>query len=270
MTPRFYCSEPLQLGANVALDEASNHHALKVLRLPDQGQVVLFNGDGHAYSGQLLVVGKRASVLIHQKSPADPVFEFERILVQGISTSEKMAWTIEKAVELGVDTIVPLLSRRSKIKLNADQTAGKSNRWLDLIKAACAQCGRNTVPGLVAPSTLESLFLGPVFSQGATKLMLHPQSCATLLQSLPTPRSIKPEGIKSGCIKPEGLINQATRHQIVLFCGPESGFDDSEIDFLSRSGATGISLGWRILRTETAALAALAFIEATYSSAGAP
>lgn len=252
MTPRFFCSGPLQLGAIVALDEASNHHALKVLRLQDQAPVVLFNGDGHAYGGQLAVSGKRAGALIHQKSLPDPTFEFERILVQGISTSEKMAWTIEKAVELGVDTIIPLLSHRSKVKLSADTAAGKANRWSDLIKAACAQSGRNTVPVLGTPCTLESLISGAIFSSDATKLMLQPDSAMTLLEALP--KSLAP--------KFKDLSLATARHQIILFCGPESGFDESETQLLLRSGALGINLGWRVLRTETAGLAALACIEA--------
>ena len=246
----------MQLGANVALDEASNHHALKVLRLQDQSPVVLFNGDGHAYSGALAVSGKRATALIHQKSPADPVFGFERVLVQGISTSEKMAWTIEKAVELGVDTIVPLLSRRSKVRLDADQIAGKSNRWLDLIKAASAQCGRNTVPRLVAPCTLELLLLGSLIEPNATKIMLQPDSAANLLKSLPKPLDAKSQG----------LAVLTGRHQIVLFCGPESGFDEGETDLLERGGAQRVNLGWRVLRTETAGLAALASIDAFYGA----
>ena len=257
MTPRFFCSGPLQLGAIVALDEASNHHALKVLRLQDHALIVLFNGDGHAYSGQLAVSGKRASAWIHQKSLPDPTFEFERILVQGISTSEKMAWTIEKAVELGVDTIVPLLSHRSKVKLSADNAAGKANRWSDLIKAACAQSGRNTVPVLAAPSTLESLISGSFFSADATKLMLQPDSSMTLLEGLP----------KSASPKIKDWDTASARRQIVLLCGPESGFDEGETQLLLRSGALGINLGWRVLRTETAGLAALACIEAVYASA---
>ena len=257
MTPRFYCSQALQLGAIVALDDASNHHALKVLRLQDQNSIVLFNGDGHAYGGTLEVSGKRANALIQQKSPPDPIFDFERILVQAISTSEKMAWTIEKAVELGVDTIVPLLSHRSKVKLDAQRSAGKANRWLDLIKAACAQCGRNTVPKLVAPTTLESLLLGPLIRPQATKLMLQPGSKATMLKSLP----------KLEALNAKNLIDESSRHQIALFCGPESGFDQDESDLLNRSGTEGINLGWRVLRTETAGLAALACIEAFYAAA---
>ena len=245
MTPRFYCSTALELGAIVTLDEASNHHALKVLRLQDGAAVELFNGDGHAYRATLLVLGKRAQVRIEHVAPRDPPSLFERILVQGISTSEKMAWTIEKAVELGVDKIIPLQSHRSKVKLDAQRAATKATRWQDLIHSACAQCGRNTVPELLAAIDLESLLASGTIHSAATKLMLQPGSSESLLTSLPQ--------------------HATDNRQIVLFCGPESGFDESEIALLRQSGAQGIHLGWRILRTETAGIAALAIIDAAYA-----
>ena len=249
MTPRFYCSAALTLGAIVALDEASNHHALKVLRLQTGSLVELFNGDGHAYLATLTAAGKRAVVTVEHVSQRDRIAAFERILVQGISTSEKMAWTIEKAVELGVDKIIPLQSHRSKVKLDADRAAGKANRWLDLIKSACAQCGRNTVPEIFAAMPLTTLLSGSILRVDATKLMLQPASDKPLLAALPK------------------ASNDSDRRQIVLFCGPESGFDESEVASLQRCGAESIHLGWRILRTETAGLAALASIDAAYEAA---
>ncbi len=257
MTPRFFVDQALDvaLTANspIMLPEAATHHALRVLRMGTGESLALFNGNGRPYQAKLEVHGKKALAHILEQGQADPVRAVKLRLTQCLSASEKMDWTLEKATELGVDEIVVVASERSKVRLDADRTEKKLERWRDLILAACGQCGRNTIPSLTAASNLtktlgRDLEVDPHTTTNANPALLFtPGEYPTLSRQL---RSVA----ASSDLK---LIN--------LIIGPESGFSPPEIETAIAAGARPTSLGWRVLRTETAGPAVMAVADAWFS-----
>jgi 16S rRNA (uracil1498-N3)-methyltransferase len=236
MTPRFYQPDKLEPGQSVALTTNASFHAQKVLRLSDASAVVLFNGDGHPYASQLQIEGKRVSARVLEQGARDPVSSFRFVLGQALLSNDKMAWVIEKAAELGVDEIVPLATHSAKVKLDEQRGQAKQERWQELVQSACAQSGRNTVPTVQLPMSLGQ-FLTPRVNE--TVILFEPgehTGFSSLLKSLPADK----------------------HHTVRLVIGPESGFIQAEVDFARKSGALVASLGWRVLRTETAGLAVLA------------
>ncbi len=244
MPPRFFIEQELSVTSVVALPAGAQHHALKVLRLSHGEPIGLFNGDGYAYGATIQVQGKQASAQILSQSAQDQTNPFKLVLMQSLCTAEKMDWAIEKAVELGVDAIEPIVAARSKIRLETDRAQQKLLRWKDLIISACAQCGRNTVPAIELPKSLVNLDLKHLDVNKNLILLLDTLEHPPLLAKVSQLRSVTPI------------------ETIRLVIGPESGFTDQERQSLAAQGAISVSLGWRILRTETAGLAALAAIQA--------
>lgn len=249
MTPRFFVDQPLDvaLSANspITLPDTASHHALRVLRLEDGDALILFNGDGYPYEARLAVNGKKALANLVSTRPRDPQRAVKLTLVQCLSTAEKMDWTLEKATELGVDKIVVVQSERSKVRLDGDRVEKKLERWQDLIHAACGQCGRNTVPTLNYAVTF-------AHSLSAASLQEFDETFIFTVGEHPL------------------LVNQMREVQpactsIRLVVGPESGFSDKELEVALKLGARPTSLGWRVLRTETAGPAVLAITEAWLS-----
>jgi 16S rRNA (uracil1498-N3)-methyltransferase len=253
MTPRFFVDQPLDvaLSANsaISLPETATHHALRVLRLVDGDSLVLFNGNGVPYEARLEVNGKKALAYILSAGPKDPQRSVHLKLVQCLSTAEKMDWTLEKVTELGADEIVVVQSERSKVRLEGDRVEKKLERWRELIIAACGQCGRNTIPKLNYSVTLkQSLETATSDTQEETFVFTlgdHPELVKQLRE------------IKAGC------------QSIRLIVGPESGFSEKELELALKQGAHPTSLGWRILRTETAGPTVLAITEAWLSDRAA-
>ena len=164
------------------------------------------------------------------------------VLAQGISAAEKMDWTIEKAVELGVASIAPLQCARSVVRLDEARAERRMQHWRRLIAAACAQCGRNRIASLHPPSRFEEWIVQSSGSSGAD-LRIHLDPAAEV--SLPT--------VLSGFPQPAG--------RLLLACGPEGGFDPGERALLAQHGWKAVRLGPRVLRTETAAMTAVAMIQ---------
>jgi 16S rRNA (uracil1498-N3)-methyltransferase len=244
MPPRFYIEQELTVTSLVSLPAGAQHHALKVLRLNDGEPIGLFNGDGYAYAATIHIQGKQASAHILTRSVQDQPNPIKLILMQSLCTAEKMDWAIEKAVELGADGIEPIVAARSKIKLEADRAQQKLLRWKELIVAACAQCGRNTVPTIELPKGLSTLDLKHLDLNKNLILLMDTLEHPPLLAMLSQKRAVSPV------------------ETVRLVIGPESGFTDQERHSFAAQGAISVSLGWRILRTETAGLAALAAIQA--------
>ncbi len=229
-----------ELGARsiIELPEAAAHHAARVLRLADGDTVVLFDGRGGEYEARLVIPG-RGRVSAETGERRDPAREspLQVTLVQAISSSDKMDFTIQKAVELGVAAIQPVFSSKSLVRLSGEREAKKLTHWRRIVIAACEQCGRNRLPEVREATSVDACSRHP--DQAALRLLLSPVGTTGL-------KDVKPE------------VGQA----IALAAGPEAGFSDDEEQVLQRAGFVPLRLGPRTLRTETAALAALAALNA--------
>ncbi len=238
--PRFYCDIPLQTGALVALPDAVARHALGALRLRDGAEVTLFNGDGAEYTGRLTRQQRGATV--HLATRATPTREspLRVVLAQGLSAGDRMDLTLQKAVELGVAAIQPLAMRRSVVRLAGDKTDKRLQHWRGVVIAACEQCGRNAPPPVAPLADFATWLPRLPDAEGRSGLLLDPTATSTLADLTP----------------PTG--------ELLLLAGPEGGFDPAERTAAVRAGWQAVRLGPRVLRTETAALAALAAMQALW------
>ena len=248
--PRFYCptgsSSALLTGARIDLPENAARHAARVLRLRVGDGLVLFDGSGGEYSAGIVAVERdRVSVEVQQWHDSECEAPIRLTLVQALQSGEKMDVTVQKAVELGVVRIVPVASRRSVVKLEGERALKRLDHWRGVAASACEQCGRNRVPDVNALEGLDRWLDRPVVGD-VLRLMLVPGSQRTLGQLAPPP--------------PGG--------QVELLIGAEGGLAPDEIDRAERAGYMGVRLGPRILRTETAGLAALAAIQCLWGDFG--
>ena len=234
---RFYSSEHLATGALISLSVTAATHATRALRLNIGDKLTLFNGDGFDYSCELISVKKNeviAKVLISQAINSESPLKIT--LLQGISSGDRMDYTIQKAVELGVSAIQPIVTERSVVKLSAERAEKRLEHWQNIVHSACEQSGRAFVPLVFAPITL-SLWLANHAQQSATRILLNPVG-AIQLAKIPKPAST-----------------------IQLLIGAEGGLSQHEIDAAISQGFQSTVLGPRILRTETAALTAIASMQ---------
>lgn len=237
--PRFYCIEPLEIGLQVRLSESITRH-IQVLRLNVSDTITLFNGLGGEFSASLIEVGKNLAVVeIKAFFARELEPDHALTLAQGLPEAGKMDWIIEKAVELGVTAFIPLAASRSVVKLSSDRAEKKMRHWQAIMAAAAEQCGRNRLPHLAEPVS---------FAQWVSQTDLHKR----LLLS---PRATV-------------SLSEWARHQppqaLTIMVGPEGGFSDAEEALAIQRGAICVSMGERILRTETAGIAALAAIQALW------
>jgi 16S rRNA (uracil1498-N3)-methyltransferase len=230
--PRLHVGIELKPRSAVELPEAAAHHAVRVLRLAAADEVVLFDGHGGEYPARLASV-ERGRVLAETGERRDVEREspLAVTLVQALSSSDKMDFTIQKAVELGVAAIHPVFSSKSVVRLSGEREAKKLAHWRRVAIAACEQCGRNRVPEIAEPVALER-YRPP----DGTRILLTPGAARRLAD--------------------------LARSPVVLAAGPEAGFSEAEEALLQRLGFMPARLGPRVLRTETAALAALAALNA--------
>lgn len=231
--PRFYCATPLAPGLTIDLPEAVTHH-MHVLRLIPGAELTLFNGDGAEYLAHLSTVEKRrASARVAVQVARDVELPFEVTLAQALPEASKMDWIIEKAVELGAAVIQPLSAQRCVVRLAADRLEKKQAHWQGVIVAASEQSGRNRLARLAA---LDDFHHWIAHQDMHKRVLLSPRG--------------------------EQSLAAWARHQppqaLALMVGPEGGFTTQEEDAAIARGAICLSMGPRILRTETAGLAALA------------
>jgi 16S rRNA (uracil1498-N3)-methyltransferase len=233
-TPRIYVDSALAPGINVILDERNYHHLVRVLRMQNDAEVMLFNNRGGEYGGRLRVEKKSARVEVLSFLDTDRESELQLHLAQAISRGDRMDITLQKAVELGVTAITPLYSERSQ-KMDARASGKKMDHWRGIVISACEQSGRCTLPVLNAPVSLMEWLVAPR-EDTARRYILDPES--------------------RGKFSPRQLTHAA------LVTGPEGGFSRQEIELAEKHGCTPVRLGPRILRTETAGIAALAVCQA--------
>ncbi len=240
--PRIYHPQPLSANTRLALDSNAARHVGRVLRLGPGAELTLFDGNGGDYPAQIIEVGKRELwVECGDKRQSECESPLAITLAQGVSKGERMDYTIQKAVELGVKRIVPLSTERSVVNLKGERLEKKLGHWRGIIISACEQCGRNTLPELLPLQSLQGWLQQPLENTG---LLLDHRSTAGL-------STLQPQG-----------------NGYTLLVGPEGGLAGSERDSAVAAGYTGIRLGPRILRTETAAVTALAAIQSHWGDLG--
>jgi 16S rRNA (uracil1498-N3)-methyltransferase len=238
--PRVFTDQPLHAGREVLLPEQAGEHVVRVLRLERGHPLILFNGDGRECDARLATLAKRAvSAEIVGVREVDREAPLRLTLAQGIARGEKMDWILQKATELGVFRIVPLVTERTEVKLDEDRAERRLAHWVSVIAGACEQCGRNRLPLLEPPQRLDR-WLGTLGDDAATRLALLPEGDIGLRQ-LPQ------------------MDNGA-----LLVVGPEGGFSQHDTALLTQGRFLGLRLGPRILRTETAGIAALAALQAVH------
>jgi 16S rRNA (uracil1498-N3)-methyltransferase len=238
--PRFFCAGDLSQGATRDLPEAAAHHAARVLRLTVGDTVIVFNGAGGESDARILSIGKdHVSVRVGPWHAREAEPSVRVVLLQGLSARERMDFTVQKAVELGVSEIFPVEMRRSVMRLPEERAARRIEHWQNLVVAACEQCGRNRVPEVHPVSTLPDWLGAHSSVPGEQRVILSPLA-ATRLRDLSAPQ------------------------ELLLLAGPEGGFAPEELEMAQACGFTPVRLGPRVLRTETAALAALAAIHALW------
>lgn len=239
--PRIYVSTPLSTGMEVPLDERAAGHVLRVLRMSAGAELVLFNGRGGEYGARLSRADRQAAVAeIVSHRPVERESPLQVTLGQGISRGERMDYVIQKAVELGVAGIQPLFTERCMVQLKGARLARRVEHWRGIAIGACEQCGRNTVPSVREPMSLPDWLASAETSGG---LLLDPEASVGL--------SVLPRA-------------EAVR----LLVGPEGGLSAAERTSALRAGFLGVRLGSRVLRTETAPVAALAAVQTLWGDLG--
>lgn len=239
MPSRLFCPQPLAAGQVVALTRAAAHHAVHVLRLALGDPVILFDGAGGEYAGTIVTLAGGVEVALSDHLSIERESPLQVVLVQSLVATDKMDWLVQKAVELGVAALVPLEAQRCVVRLGGERAAKRIEHLRQVVIAACEQCGRNRVPE-VAPLMRLPQFLAAQTAHDGLRLMLAPGATRRLLELAPEQR------------------------RIVLLVGPEGGFSDTERQAAEATGFMAASLGPRILRTETAGLAALAALQARF------
>ncbi|MCK2125145.1 16S rRNA (uracil(1498)-N(3))-methyltransferase [Thauera aromatica] len=237
MISRFHFPDRLPAGGEVVLPEALAHHALRVLRLREGEALTLFDGAGGEVAARLVVRGKTAVAVLGERSAADRESPLQVVLVQALAAGDKMDWIVQKAVELGVAVIQPVQAERSVLRLGGERADKRVAHWQQVAVSACEQCGRNRIPEV-----------RPVQALGQW-LASHRDACNYLLA---------PGGASgfAGAPRPPAGVR--------LLVGPEGGWSEAELAAADAAGCQRVSLGPRVLRTETAGLAALAVVQARW------
>ena len=240
--PRIYHPSTLKNEQTISLTDDVANHVGRVLRMSIGDKLELFDGSNTIFDAEIIAVSKKSvNVKINQSQFSDKESPLHLHLGQVISRGEKMEFTIQKSVELGVNVITPLLSERCGVKLDAERMNKKRQQWQKIAIAACEQCGRNQIPVI---NEVQSLELWCMETDNGLKLNLHPRATHSI--------NTLPDDIK----------------QIRLLIGPEGGLSAQEIEMTAHYGFTDILLGPRVLRTETAALTAITALQTRFGDLG--
>jgi 16S rRNA (uracil1498-N3)-methyltransferase len=237
---RVFVPGPLQRGGTTPLPAATADHVIRVLRLGAGDALTVFDGSGGEFSARISTATKRGvdiEVLAHR--PIDRESPLAIVLLQSLARGEKMDWVIQKATELGVTHIVPVAAERSVVKLDAAQGERRRAHWQAVAIAACEQCGRNRVPDVALPQSLGAALRLPAAQ--ALKLVFE-----------------------VGDAEPQAGAAEGEVKNAAILIGPEGGLTPSELAQAHGAGFRHAALGPRILRTETAAIAAIATLQMRY------
>jgi 16S rRNA (uracil1498-N3)-methyltransferase len=251
---RVFVEGELQSGSVVELPRETGAHLAKVLRARSGDEVVLFNGDGREFTGAVeKVQGSRVSASIGAARSIDRESPFQLTLVQCVPRGDRMDFIVQKATELGVVHIIPVLSQRSVVRLDQAQAASKQVHWRAVAVSACEQCGRNRLPSVAAPQPLLNYLGALAQANEGLRLVLEPERARR------TEHRAQPIDIASP---------QPVSHAEIAI-GPEGGFAPDELEAFDLSAFSRVSLGPRVLRTETAAIAAIVVLQARFGDMSA-
>jgi 16S rRNA (uracil1498-N3)-methyltransferase len=234
---RIFVEQKLIAGKGVGLPEQAGLHLTRVLRLDVGAPVTLFDGTGGEYEGTLERDGKKIWARVGAHSAIERESPLHVTLIQGVARGERMDLIVQKATELGVTRILPVFAERSVVKVDASKSARKLEHWRSIAVAACEQCGRNRVPEVAEPIALGDAVRA--LPSGAARYLLAAGAKDSLAAAM----------------------QRDAGRPAVLMIGPEGGLADGERDFAIANGFTACAMGPRVLRTETAGLAALAIMQ---------
>lgn len=238
---RLYTPTPLTTGKHIELDDDNGHYVRTVLRLKTGDPIILFNGQGGEYSCLVAEVSRKTvSIAVEQWNDRSVESPLQITLGLGISRGDRMDLTVQKSVELGVNRITPLLTERCVVQFKGEKKPQRLLHWQKIVQHAAEQSGRTTLPPLLEVEALQNW----INKQQGLKVFLDPYAETTLME-------LKPETMK-----------------VTLLTGPEGGFSNNERDLAKASGFIPVRLGARILRTETASLAALAAVQILWGDFG--
>ena len=239
-TIRIHVDLSLAAGAEAALPAQAGEHVARVLRLAAGDPLTLFNGDGNDYAATITGIGKReVLVQVLDRQAVDRESPLRLTLAQGVARGEKMDLIVQKATELGVVRIAPLLTERAEVRLDAARAEKRLAHWRAVAASACEQCGRARLPEILPTQTLPA-WLASLDGDAVLRLALLPEATASA-------RALRPGS-----------------NGALLVVGPEGGLGERDVALLGEAGFNGLRLGPRILRTETAGLAALAALQALH------
>ena len=240
--PRIHVAAELIVGGDVVLPEAAARHVALVLRLKEGAQLILFDGLGREARARLVETArKRVTARIEEAFPEGVESPLAVHLGQAISKGDRMDYAIQKAVELGVTVVTPLYTEHGDVRLKGEREARKLAHWQAVAISACEQCGRATVPAIAAPRRLDAWLAE---RDEPLRLVLHPAPQGSLQPTLQ-----------------DRLDTFEAPASAALLIGPEGGFGETEVEAALASGFTTLSLGPRILRTETAPVVALTLLQ---------
>ena len=233
--PRAFIDKPLANGLELELDAITSHYLQNVLRLREGARLTLFNGQGGEYPAVIKSCHKRSAVVqLGDGVDNDRESPLRIHLGIGLSRGERMDIVVQKATELGVTEISPLFTERCEVKLNDQRMIKRRDHWQKIITSACEQSGRNCIPRINAPVKLEPFLAN---ADASIKLLMHPAD-------------------EPGTALPGSGVSS-----VLVLVGPEGGFSDQEVSLCADHGFITFCLGQRILRTETAPLAALSVLQ---------
>jgi len=237
---RLHIESPLSANSELDLDENAARYVGRALRLAPNDKLTLFDGRGGEFQATIVAMSKnKVTVAIGEHSDRTVESPLTIHLLQGISRGERMDFVMQKATELGVQRITPLISDYTVVKLDAKRAEKRRQHWRGIVASACEQSGRNSLPDVSSPQPLRS-WLGENVNAGGTRLILKPGS--------------------DGSLRFVGEEDQP----MILLIGPEGGFSDNEYELAEATGFREIGFGKRVLRTETAAMAAIASLQTLY------
>jgi 16S rRNA (uracil1498-N3)-methyltransferase len=245
---RVYVEVALLPGGVVELPPDTGSHLARVLRARAGDEVILFNGDGREFYGAIETVrGSRVTASVGEGRPVDRESPLGISLVQCVPRGDRMDFIVQKATELGVARIIPVLSQRSVVRLDKDQAESKAVHWRAVAVSACEQCGRNRLPAIEAAQPLLN-YLGESAPGAGPRLVFEPESEPYLRAAVPQARQIADIGIAAA--------------EIAI--GPEGGFAGDELEAFRVAGFSKVGLGPRVLRSETAAIAAVTWLQSRF------
>lgn len=232
--PRLFIQQPLSANNQFVLSESQSHYLSKVLRMQAGRELIAFDGLGGEYSATITEVTKKSVTIgTGDFQTVDKESPLKLTLAIGVSRGERMDWVLQKATELGVTEIIPLITERTEVKLGGERSDKKIEHWQQILISSCEQCQRNTLPKLSEPQVLGEWITN---DSSDLKFVLHHRDN-------------------------KGLPTQSEAKSITLLIGPEGGLTDEEIQLAQNNRFAPLTLGPRVLRTETAPLAAISLVQ---------